>query len=224
MKGADVKLSVDSIIFTIEGNKLEILLIKRKNPPFQNMYALPGGFVNDGEEIEDAAKRELKEETGITDIFLKELGSYGKVDRDPRARIITIAYMALIRPDQKIKADTDALDAAWFSVYSLPQLAFDHKKIINDALEQLRYEIQTTNIAFQILPKKFTMSQLQHLYELVLDRPLDKRNFRKRIKEFGILKEHNETIMEGAHRPAVLYSFSSNKYSNIRDKISVFLK
>lgn len=224
MKNGEIKVTVDAIIFTIDDNKLKILLIKRKNPPFQNMYALPGGFVNHDEELEFAAKRELLEETGVKDIFLKELGCYGKVGRDPRGRTLTIAYMALIRPEQKLEAATDASEASWFSIYSLPELAFDHKEIINDAIEKLRYEIQTTNIAFQILPKKFTLSMLQNLYELILDKSLDKRNFRKRIKELGILKEHNETIMEGAHRPATLYSFSSNKYSNIRDKISVFLK
>ena len=217
-------VTVDAVVFTVRDNELKLLLIKRKEPPFQGTYALPGGFVNEQEELEDAVKRELAEETNVKDVFLKQFGVYGNVGRDPRGRIITTAYIALISADQQhLMPATDATEARWFSIQDLPKLAFDHAEIIADALKQLRYEIQTTNIAVQILPQKFTLSELQHLYELVLGRQLDKRNFRKRIKELGILKETHETKMEGAHRPAQLYKFSHAGYTSLREKVHVFL-
>jgi 8-oxo-dGTP diphosphatase len=219
-----IMVAVDAIVFTIMHDELKILLIKRKYEPFKDHYAIPGGFVEKDEELKDAVKRELVEETGVNDVFLKQFGTYGSVKRDPRGRVISISYLALISPSQKLKASTDATDAKWFSVYHLPKLGFDHKKIISDALRQLRYEIQTTNIAFQILPKKFTLTQLQRLYELVLDKELDKRNFRKRIKELDILNETSDMWRDGAHRPAKLHVFKNAKYENIGKKINVFLK
>ncbi|MAE13111.1 NUDIX hydrolase [Candidatus Woesearchaeota archaeon] len=218
-----MQVAVDAVVFTVLQDELRILLIKRKYPPFKGMYALPGGFVNKGEELEEAVKRELDEETGVKDVFLKQIGTYGGVRRDPRGRILSVAFLALIQPNQRLKAATDAMDAEWFAVDGLPELGFDHSDIISDALEQLRYEVQTTNIAFQILPKSFTLTQLQQLYEDVLGRGLDKRNFRKKVKELGILKETSEMLREGAHRPARLYRFVESKYSGIRDEIHVFL-
>ena len=218
-----MQVAVDAVVFTVRHDQLQILLIKRKYAPFKKSYAIPGGFVRPNEELEDAAKRELQEETGVTNVFLRQFASYGKVGRDPRGRILSIAYLALISPDQNLQASTDASSASWHSAYELPQLAFDHKEIIDQALAEIRYRLQTTNIALQILPQYFTLSQLQRLYELVLDKELDKRNFRKRIKELDILKETNRTWREGAHRPAKLYTFRHQKYRTIRDKINVFL-
>jgi len=219
-----MQVAVDAVVFTVMHDELKILLIKRKYPPFENKYALPGGFVERDEELNVAARRELEEETNVKNIFLKQLGTYGGVARDPRGRVISVAFLALIRPDQELKATTDARSAEWHSVYALPKVAFDHTLIIQDALKQLRYEIQTTNIAFQILQQKFTLSDLQRLHELILDRELDKRNFRKKIKELGILKETQETSMEGAHRPAKLFSFMSSSYVGIGEKVSVYLE
>lgn len=221
----DVKLTSDAVVFTIMHDTLKVLLIKRGKDPFKDMYALPGGFMRDGETFQSACKRELEEETGVHDIFLKQLNIYDALRRDPRGRVITTAFLAIIDAETvKLHADTDAIAAEWFDVYSLPKLAFDHKDIITDALNDLRYEIQVSNIAYQLLGKTFTLSRLQKAYEVILDKELDKRNFRKRIKEMGVLKDTGKTSMEGAHRPAQLYSFKDKDYTLLKDKIHVLLK
>ena len=209
-------VTADAVVFTILNKELKILLIKRKNQPFKGKFALPGGFVELDENLEDAAERELEEETGVKDIFLKKLYAYGNAGRDPRGRIVTIPYLALIDGEKiKLHACSDAEFAKWHSVYSLPQLGFDHKKIIQDALEHLRNELENTNIAFQIMPEKFTLTELQQAYEIILDKKLDKRNFRKKLRELDILEKLFETKMEGAHRPAKLYSFKEKKYKTL---------
>jgi len=218
-----IKLAADAVVFTILHKELQILLIKRKNHPFKGMYALPGGYVKTNESLNEAAQRELEEETGVKNIFLKQMRAYGKVDRDPRGRIVSVAYLSLINPHQRLHATTDAEKAKWSPIDDLPKLAFDHQDIINYALKTLRFEIQTTNIAYQILPRKFTLTQLQSLYEVVLGKKFDKRNFRKRVHEFGILKETKEQWREGAHRPAVLYEFKDQQYKPLAEKLSVFL-
>ena len=206
-------ITADAVVFTILNKELKILLIKRKKEPFKGKFALPGGFVELDENLEQAAKRELEEETGVKDIFLKKLHAFGDVGRDPRGRIVTIPFLALIEGEKiKLHATSDAEFAKWRPVYNLPQLGFDHKKIIDDALKHLRAEIQNTNIAFQIMSEKFTLSELQQAYEIILDKKLDKRNFRKKLRELNLLEELFETKMEGAHRPAKLYSFKEKKY------------
>ena len=206
-------VTADAVVFTILDKELKLLIIKRKIPPFKGQYALPGGFVLINENLGEAAKRELMEETGVKDVFLKKLHAFGDVGRDPRGRVITIPYLALINGEKvKLNASSDAELAKWHSVYDLPELAFDHKKIIDDALRHLRFEIQNTNIAFQIMPENFTLSELQNAYEIILDQKQDKRNFRKKMKELNILKELNEMKRDGAHRPAQLYSFKEKKY------------
>ena len=217
-----MQVTVDIIVFTVMHDNLKVLLIRRNKPPFKGKFALPGGFVEGNEELEEAAKRELTEETNVKDVFLLQLGTYGGVKRDPRGRVVSVAYLAFISPEQELVSTADAMGAEWRSVDDLPELAFDHGKIVKDALKQLSYEIQTTNIAVQILPQKFTLSQLQHLYELVLKRQLDKRNFRRRIKELGILKATKGMRMEGAHRPSRLYEFKDKEYRTIKEKIHVF--
>ena len=206
-------VTVDAIVFTILNNELKIIIIKRKIPPFKGSFALPGGFVNLDEDLYSAAERELKEETGVSNIILKKLKPFGKVGRDPRGRVITIPYLAIISgKNVKLHSTTDAELAKWHPVYKLPKLAFDHKEIISYALSKLRSEIEKSNIAFQIIPKKFTLTELQKVYEIILDKKLDKRNFRKKVKELLILKELDELKMEGAHRPARLYSFKLREY------------
>lgn len=206
-------VTVDAVVFTILNKELRILLIKRKNEPFKGKFALPGGFVDLDENLEDAAKRELEEETGVKNIFLKKLHAFGEINRDPRGRIITIPFYALIDGEKiKINASTDAELARWFPVYDLPELAFDHKKIIDDALYHLRYEMHNTNIAFQLMPEEFTLSELQNAYEIVFNEKQDKRNFRKKIKELNIVKTVPGTKMDGAHRPARLFAFKDKKY------------
>lgn len=226
MPDKNVLLAVDAVVFTVFGNDLKILLIKRKKEPFRGKYALPGGFVEEKENFADAAERELYEETGVKDVFLKQLNAFGNVGRDPRARVISIPFLAIISSEnRKLKPfpEHDAADAGWFSIYKLPELAFDHKDIIDYAIKRLRFEVQTTNIAYQLLPKQFTLTELQKAYEAILDIKLDKRNFRKKIFWLGIIKPTNDTKMEGAHRPAQLFSFKDKEYKPVREKIHVFL-
>ncbi|MBI5002343.1 NUDIX hydrolase [Candidatus Woesearchaeota archaeon] len=219
-----MQVAVDAVVFTCQENMVKVLLIRRKKEPFEGKYALPGGFVEAAESAEEAVLRELQEETGVENIFLKQLKAYTAPKRDPRGRVVSVAFMALISPEQNLSAASDALSAEWVSINRLPQLAFDHKQILEDALVDLRLEIQTTNIAAQILPKRFTLSELQKLYEVILEKSLDKRNFRKRISQLEILKEVAETKMEGAHRPAQLYQFTTKEYTTLREKVHVFLE
>lgn len=218
-----IQVTVDAAVFSVRDGRLQVLLIKRKHPPYKGKYAIPGGFVKNDEGLDQAIARELEEETGVDGIFLKKLTAYGDADRDPRGRVVTVVFLALIDADEfELRARTDALEARWFSMDDLPPLGFDHDQILHDALAQLRLEIQTTNIASQLLPDAFTLSDLQCAYESILGRSLDKRNFRKRIAALDILKEAPGR-REGAHRPAQLYRFRSSVYQPLDARISVFL-
>lgn len=221
-----INVAVDIVVFTVISGQLHILLIRRGKEPFYGEYALPGGFVEDDESLENAALRELSEETNVKNIFIKKLTAYGDVKRDPRCRIITIAFMALIDAEKfKVEAHAhhDAILAEWKHVHSVKKLAFDHNKILENALDELRYEVQTTNIAAQLLPEKFTLGELQALYETIIGESIDKRNFRKRLKALDILVATSEIKMDGAHRPALLYKFKSKRYQPLKDKIHVFV-
>jgi 8-oxo-dGTP diphosphatase len=168
------------------------------------------------ETLEEAARRELEEETGLVNVFLEQLHAFGQVDRDPRERVVSVAYYALVNlADHKVQAATDARDAAWFGVHDVPSLAFDHAAIVQMALERLRGRLRTEPIGFELLPKKFTLSQLQHLYELVLERELDKRNFRKRVLAMDLLIETDEVEQDVAHRAARLFRFDERKYRRL---------
>jgi 8-oxo-dGTP diphosphatase len=203
-------VTVDIVIFTIQENDLKVLLVKRRNPPFRNKWAIPGGFVEYDEPLEEAAKRELEEETGVKDVYIEQLYTFGAPGRDPRERVITIAYFALISSDNlTVKAESDASDVGWHSIYDQPELAFDHEVILKYALKRLRNKIMFTNVAFQLLPETFTLTELQNVYEIVLGIKLDKRNFRKKILSMNLLEETNDKRAEGNHRPARLYKFSS---------------
>lgn len=204
-------LTVDLVIFTVAGNDLKVLLIQRKQEPFKECWALPGGFVESDESLEKAAARELKEEVGVTDVYLEQLYTFGEPKRDPRGRVISVAYFALVDAErQQIRAASDAADAQWHSVFNPklgPKLAFDHKQILEYAVWRLRNKIEWTTVGYELLPKKFTLSELQRVYEIILQKPVDKRNFRKKILAQGQIRELNETRSDGAHRPAKLYSF-----------------
>jgi 8-oxo-dGTP diphosphatase len=177
---------------------------------------LPGGFVHVDESLDTAARRELREETGISDVFLEQLYTIGTLGRDPRERVVTVAYYALVKlSDHKVQAATDARNAAWFGVDDLPDLAFDHDDILAMGLERLRGKVRYRPIGFELLPRKFALRQLQHLYEAVLDRPLDKRNFRKKIVKMGILIDLDEIETDVAHRAARLYSFDKKRYDRM---------
>ncbi len=205
-------VTVDIVIFTIEGGKLKVLLIQRKKPPFQHMWAIPGGFIHTGETLDEAAERRLYEETNAKGIYLEQLYSFGSPNRDPRARVITVAYYALISADRlRLEASDNAEDVQWFDVSDLPELGFDHRQIVHLAWARLKDQIKDSNIGFQLLPDKFTLTELQRVYELILGKNLDKRNFRKKILSSGIVVETEETKMDGYHRPAQLYAFKERQ-------------
>jgi len=209
-------LTVDCVVFGLDDEELKVMLIQRGLSPFEGKWALPGGFVRVTETLDEAARRELDEETGLSGIFLEQLYAFGAVDRDPRERVVSVAYYALVNlSDHKVHAATDATDAAWFGVHDVPSLAFDHASILHAALDRLRTKLRNEPIGFELLPKKFTLSQLQHLYELVLERELDKRNFRKRVLAMDLLVETDDVQQDVAHRAARLYRFDERKYRRL---------
>ena len=205
-------VTVDMILFAFQNDELTVLLIRRTHDPFAGKWALPGGFVGEEEDLYDAALRELKEETNVSNVYLEQLYTFGEPYRDPRARVITVAYFALLSADeaaqQMIHSGSDAGEARWWSIYSLPELAFDHDRILEYALQRLRWKLEWTALGFLLLPKEFTLSELQKVYETVLSEPLDKRNFRRKILSAGVLEETGN-MRAGDHRPAKLYRFSS---------------
>ena len=209
-------LAVDCVVFGYEEEALRVLLIQRAAPPFEGGWALPGGFVHVDESVDDAAVRELREETGVSRLYLEQLYTFGAIDRDPRERVVSVAYFALVKmSEHEVRGATDARDAAWFAIDDLPTLAFDHDRIFEMALERLRGKVHYQPIGFELLPKKFTLTQLQRLYEVVLGEPLDKRNFRKRVLAMGFLEELDEVQQDVAHRAARLYRFDERKYRRL---------
>ncbi|MCB0631055.1 MAG: NUDIX hydrolase [Lewinella sp.] len=210
-------LTVDCVIFGLdESSKLKILLIQRALEPFKGAWALPGGFVDMEEDLEEAALRELREETGVKDVFIEQLFTFGKPGRDPRGRVVSVAYYALVNlSEHPVQAASDADHVEWFELDELPRLAFDHDQIVQVAVNRLRSKVRYQPIGFELLPENFTLSQLQKLYETVLGvKQLNKRNFRTRILKMGVLNEVGK--QEGvAHRPAVLYRFDKAKYEQL---------
>jgi 8-oxo-dGTP diphosphatase len=211
-------VTVDCVIFGLEeSSELKVLLIQRGHDPFKDHWALPGGFVDLDEDLESAALRELEEETSVRDIFIEQLYTFGSPERDPRCRVISIAYYALVNlAEHPLKASSDAKTVKWFNINNLPKLAFDHNDIMKVAIKRLRAKVRYQPVGFELLPEQFTLTQLQKLYETILgvDKPLNKRNFRTRILKMGVLKEVGK--QEGvAHRPAKLYSFDKKKYEEL---------
>jgi 8-oxo-dGTP diphosphatase len=216
-----MRVTVDIVIFTIQSGELRVLLVKRAAPPFQGQFAIPGGFVHEGESLEQAAIRELREETGVAEIYLEQLYSFGDPKRDPRGRVITVAYFALIAADYPLEAGTDAAEADWWPFDRLPPLAFDHGKILHYALERLRNKLEYTTVGFQLLPEKFTMTELQEVYETILGKKLDKRNFRRKLALLKILKPLSE-YRRGGQRPAQLHKFQAARFEKLKDKGILF--
>lgn len=211
-----VALTVDCVVFGLDGQDLKVLLIRRGIEPFAGCWALPGGFVHVDETPEQAAMRELVEETGVDNVYLEQLYTFGELDRDPRERVVSVAYYALVKlSDHRVRAATDAREAAWFSVGDLPALAFDHDVILATAHERLRGKVRYQPIGFELLPEKFTLRQLQQLYETVLGRSLDKRNFRKKILGMDLLQDLHEVESDVAHRAAKLFAFDARKYERL---------
>jgi len=202
-----IQVAVDIVVFTVQEQALKLLLIQRGIAPFKGRYALPGGFVLAKETLEQAAFRELFEETGTTDVYLEQLYTFGDPDRDPRSRVVTVAYYALVPTDKSpLLAGTDAAAAGWYPVLALPSLAFDHGKIVEYAVDRLRNKLEYTNVGFQLLPSKFTLSALQDLHEAILGKELDKRNFRRKVLGLGLVKPSKEMQATG-RKPAQLFSF-----------------
>ena len=212
-------IAVDVVLFTIQGGTLKVLLVKRQQPPYRGAWALPGGLVGSDESVDTAALRELQEETNIGNIYLEQLYTFGDPMRDPRGRVITIAYYALVNWQQfQLKARQRVSEANWFAVKRLPALAFDHQRIVDYALERLRNKINYTTIGFQLLAKEFTLTELQGSYEVILSQRLDKRNFRRKMLQLGILKGTREFKANGRQRPARLYTFTEPKVVKLQEK------
>jgi ADP-ribose pyrophosphatase YjhB (NUDIX family) len=213
-------LSVDCVIFGYAEGRLQVALIERKNNPFKGEWAIPGGFVEGDETVEEAAFRELQEETGLSDLFLQQFHVFSEPNRDPRGRVITIAFFALIDADKReLVASEDASKAVWWAIDDIPHLSFDHDEIYEKALESLRVAIKIQPLAFELLPKKFTLTQLQQLYEEVFDLEIDKRNFRKKVAKMGFIQETGKMTQGAKHRPAMLYTFNKKKYAKYSSDI-----
>ena len=211
-------VTTDIVIFSIRDAELKLLLIKRAGQPYKGKWALPGGFVQLDEDLKTGALRELEEETGLRDVYLEQLYTFGKPDRDPRERVITVAYYALIRSDQvSLYANTDAEAVGWFGMDELPPLAFDHADIVDMAQQRLVAKLDYSTIAFQFMGDTFTLPELQSVYEVILREAIDKRNFRKWILALERIEETGELRREGPHRPAKLYRIiDRNKVENIK--------
>ncbi len=210
-------LTTDCIIFGFDSERLKVLLIERGIAPFKGKWALPGGFVHQGESTDQGAKRELREETGLDDIFMEQLYTFSEPNRDPRGWVVSVAYYALVHLSrQQVRAGDDAGKAKWFPIDGIPQLAFDHARILHVALQRLRNKIQYQPVGFELLPQKFTLTQLQTLYEAILNTSLDKRNFRRKILKTKFLIALNEKQKNVAHKPARYYRFDQKKYEEFK--------
>lgn len=208
------------IVFRMVDEQLCVLLVRRGRKPFAGQWALPGGFVNIDESLEDAARRELVEETAVADVWLEQLYTFGQPDRDPRGRVISVAYYALIPADRPVQAEAgdDADQVCWAPVDDPPALAFDHNEVLGCAVRRLRTKLEYTTAGFALLPATFTLSQLQRVYEAVLGRTLDKRNFRRKVLMLNVLKPTDRTHRDGRHRPARLYRLAQRRFENLKDR------
>ncbi len=213
----DIKVAVDAIVFSCTHNELKVLLIKQKFGSLKDQWALVGGFVKNNESLNDAVNRELHEETGIKVNYLEQLYTFGdRIDRDPRFRVITIAYFALVNSTQfTLKAGTDAQDVQWFAVNALPPLAFDHNEIIKKAKNRLQNKLTYQPIGFELLNEEFLFSELENIYCILLEKEIDRRNFRKKILSFGIVEQTGKFAKRTKGRPAKLFKFNKEKYTEL---------
>jgi 8-oxo-dGTP diphosphatase len=209
-------VTIDTVIFTIVEDRLEVLLVKRADVPFQGSWSLPGGFILQGESLEAAVQRILLDKAGMSGSYLEQLYTFGQPDRDPRSRVITVAYLVLLpwkRTPGPLSPKVSGTE--WTAVHYLPKLAFDHNQIVLYAVERLRAKAGYSNIGIGLLPDKFRLSDLQRVYEVILGHDLDKRNFRKKMHATGLLEETGEKEIIGAHRPAMLFRFKEKKVVNL---------
>jgi 8-oxo-dGTP diphosphatase len=212
-------VTVDAVILTVLDTTLQVLLVKRLDPPFVGLWGLPGGFVRPDEPLEEAALRELREATGTGDVYLEQLYTFGDPGRDTRGRVVSVAYVALLAADRcPLQPRRLEAEVRWWPVYDLPSMAFDHRSMIEVALARVRTKLEYTTIGFQLMARTFTLGELQAVYEVILDRPLDKRNFRRKLKVLGLVEPTGEKQIEGRGRPAALYRFPSVDFVNLRDR------
>jgi len=204
-------VAVDLVIFTLDQKTLKCLLVQVKEGPLAGMWAFPGGLVGSQESLDKAARRELHEQTNLKDIFLEQLYTFGKPDRDPAKRVVSVSYWALA-PYRRVQLKLEGKYGAvqWFSPGRLPRLAYDHDQVARLAQERLRAKLYYTNIVYSLLPREFTLGEIQQVYEAILRRSLDRRNFRKKILAAGLLKPLSK-MRKGAHRPALLYAFKKRR-------------
>lgn len=201
-------VTVDLVIFTVDDDTLKVMLVKRTEEPFADSWSIPGGFLKVGESLEDAALRVLKEKAGVENVYVEQLYTFGDPGRDPRARVITVTYFALIPWKDLIHPPSNKIsDLTWSPVNHLPKLAFDHREIVEYAVKRLRAKASYSNIVYGLMPRQFRLSELQRMYEIIINDKLDKRNFRKRMLATGLLQETGRKDIAGAHRPAMLYKF-----------------
>lgn len=223
MNNQNIKLSVDAVVFGYENEKISILLIKRKYEPFKDKWAIPGGFVKENESLEEAVERELHEETNVQINYLEQLYTFGHPKRDPRGRVVSVAYFGLVKPTTfLINAATDAEEVQWFSIDDLPSLAFDHAIILKEAIARLRNKIMYEPVGFELLDEKFPFSSLEKLYTTLLGRSIDRRNFRKKIMHLNILDELDEKVSKGSGRPANLFKFNQERYDKLKQEGIIF--
>lgn len=210
-------VTTDCVIFGFDGAELNVLLVKRGIEPYKGKWAMPGGFLKPDEPAHECARRELREETGLEQAYMEQFHTYSTPDRDPRERVITIAYLALVKI-QDVHGGDDAADARWFPVSRVPQLAFDHDVILRDALSRLRERIHFHPIGYDLLPEKFTVRELQTLYEGILDIRFDRRNFAKKMFHLELLDEIDDTAKPPTKREAKLYTFNLDKYNEFKQR------
>jgi len=209
------RVAVDAVLFTIAERMLKALLVKIKKGSFTGRWAFPGGLVRLGESLDEAARRELYEKTGVQDLYLEQLYTFGDAHRDPTVHTVAVAYFALVPPlDHAPRSGEKYADIGWFPVHALPRLAYDHNAIARYALQRLQAKLSYTNIVYSLLPREFTLAELQEMYEVIVGRQLDRRNFRRKILALGLLKPLPKT-RRGAHRPATLYTFTRRSPMNV---------
>lgn len=213
----NIRIAVDAVLFGYQNHRLHVLLIQQKFGTEKSFWALPGGLVKEEETLMEAVRRELKEETNVEVNYLEQLYTFGDdIYRDSRNRVISVAYFALVDADKfSIKADTDAENVQWFEIGEIPQLAFDHNQILNKALERLKSKLTYQPIGFDLLPQEFLFSELENLYCTLLDKEIDRRNFRKKIMSYGIVDETDKTASAKSGRPAKLFKFNKSKYNEL---------
>ena len=216
--------SVDCVIFGFDEEGLKVLLVERNEPPYEGWKAIPGNLAYDIEGIDDAAQRVLYELTGLKNIFLEQFYSFGRIDRHPQGRVITVAYYSIIkRTGNGLHPVTSyTRKAFWCPAGKIPRLAFDHNEIVGKALHTLQHKVQYEPVGFELLPEKFTLTQLQHIYEAVLNKQIDKRNFRKKMLRYGLLQELKQKQKGVSHRAAAYFKFNKRRYENLRKKGFIF--